>query len=305
VTGLSSRASAYYSAQVHRFLDWDPQQVLGALAAAHTHDLDVELRQAWEEEIDILRGALNGFAGTVFLEFDVPRLGSRVDAVLISGPAIFAIEFKCGERQFRLHDYNQAWDYALDLKNFHAASHNAPIFPILVGTQAEAADDAWQPAYPDGVRPPYRCGARHLRRALEDGLRQSNGPRLDGKAWGSAPYQPTPTMIEAARALYARHSVEAISRHDSGARNLRLTSVGIEEIIEHARSNREKAIVFVTGVPGAGKTLVGLNVATRRQTFGEHGQCISLETGHWSRSSRRPSPATNWPVSATLNEKAW
>jgi len=269
VTGLSSRASAYYSAPVHRFLDWDPQQVLGALAASHTHDLDVEQRQAWEEEIDILRGALSGFAGMVFLEFDVPRLGSRVDAVLISGPAIFPIEFKCGERQFRLHDYNQAWDYALDLKNFHAASHNAPIFPILVATQAEAADDAWQPAYPDGVRPPYRCGARHFRRVLEDGLAQSNGPRLDAEAWGSAPYQPTPTIIEAARALYARHSVDAIARHDAGARNLRLTSVGIEEIIERARANHEKAIVFVTGVPGAGKTLVGLNVATRRQTFGE------------------------------------
>jgi hypothetical protein len=97
----------------------------------------------------------------------------------------------------------------------------------------------------------------------------SNGPRLDGEAWGSAPYQPTPTIIEAARALYARHSVDAISRHDAGARNLRVTSVGVEEIIERTRGNREKAIVFVTGVPGAGKTLVGLNVATRRQTFGE------------------------------------
>src|SRR4029450_9710255 len=104
---------------------------------------------------------------------------------------------------------------------------------------------------------------RHLKRSIEEGLGQSNGPRLDGEAWGSAAYQPTPTIIEAARALYARHSVEAISRHDAGARNLRLTSVGIEAIIERARSNREKAIVFVTGVPGAGKTLVGLNVATR------------------------------------------
>jgi Schlafen group 3, DNA/RNA helicase domain len=269
VTGLSSRPSAHYSASVDRFLHSASHQVLGALAAAHTHDLDVEQRQAWEDEIEILHSALAGLAGTIFLEFDVPRLGSRIDAVLISGSAIFAIEFKCGERQFRLHDYNQAWDYGLDLKNFHAASHDAPVFPILVATQAEGADDAWQPAYPDGVRPPYRCGARQLRRSIEEGLAQSNGPRLDGEAWGSAPYQPTPTIIEAARALYARHSVDAISRHDAGARNLRLTSVGIEEIIESARRNREKAIVFVTGVPGAGKTLVGLNVATRRQTFGE------------------------------------
>ena len=269
MTAPSPRTSAYYSAPVVRFLDSDPHKVLGVLAAAHPHDLDVEQRQAWEEEIDILRDALSGLAGTIFLEFDVPRLGSRIDAVLVSGSAIFAIEFKCGERRFHLSDYNQAWDYALDLKNFHAASHDAPVFPILVATQAEAADDAWQPAYPDGVRPPCRCGASHLRRSIEDGLAQSTGPRLDAEAWGSAPYHPTPTIIEAARALYARHSVDAISRHDAGARNLRLTSVGIEEIIERARGNQEKAIVFVTGVPGAGKTLVGLNVATRRQTFGE------------------------------------
>src|SRR5262249_22192118 len=101
----------------------------------------------------------------LFLEFDVPRLGSRIDAVLISGPAVFPIEFKCGESHHRLADYNQAWDYALDLKNFHAGSHDASIFPVLVATQAQAADDAWQLAYADGVRPPYRCNARYLRRA--------------------------------------------------------------------------------------------------------------------------------------------
>ena len=252
-----------------QFLAADPHQVLGALTAAHTHDIEVDQRQAWEEQIEILGAALRVLAGTVYLEFDVPRLGSRIDAVLVSGPAIFPIEFKCGERQFRMADYNQAWDYALDLKNFHAASHDAPIFPILVATQSEIEDEAWQAAYPDGVRPPFRCGAHHLRAAIQGGLARSSGPPIDAEAWGAAPYQPTPTIIEAARALYARHSVEAISRHDAGAKNLHLTSVGVEEIIERSRANREKAIVFVTGVPGAGKTLVGLNVATRRRTLGE------------------------------------
>jgi DUF2075 family protein len=269
MTGSSVRVSAYYSAPVDRFLTTEPHHILGALASAHSHDLDVEQRQAWEEELLILKEALTALTGTLFLEFDVPRLGSRIDAVLISGPAVFPIEFKCGESHHRLADYNQAWDYALDLKNFHAGSHETPIFPILVATQAQVADDAWQPPYSDGVRPPYRCNARYLRRALLEGVAQSSGREIDANAWGSSPYQPTPTIIEAARALYARHSVEAISRHDAGARNLRLTSVAVEEIIERARGNSEKAIVFVTGVPGAGKTLVGLNVATRRRTFGE------------------------------------
>jgi len=247
----------------------DPQFVLGALAAAHTFDLEVDQRHAWKEEIEILRSTLMDLDGTLYLEFDVPRLGTRIDAVLVCGPAVFPIEFKCGERQFRLVDYNQAWDYALDLKNFHAGSHETPIFPILVATEADRPDDTWQAAHADGVRPPYRCGARHLRSAIQEGLAKSSGPPIDGEAWGAAPYQPTPTIIEAARALYARHTVEAISRSDAGAKNLRVTSVGVEEIIERSRTSREKSIVFVTGVPGAGKTLVGLNVATRRRTLGE------------------------------------
>ncbi len=266
---MSSPASAYYSAPIDLFVGAQPYDVLGALTAAHTHDLEVDQRLAWEEEIAILRSALTALAGTLYLEFDIPRLGNRVDAVVVSGAAVFPIEFKCGEHQFRLADYNQAWDYALDLKNFHAASHEAPVFPILVATEADVADAGWQAAYPDGVRPPYRCGAQHLRGAIQDGLAISSGPTLDGHAWGSAPYQPTPTIIEAARALYARHSVEAISRSDAGAKNLRVTSLAVDDIIERSRVNGEKSIVLLTGVPGAGKTLVGLNVATRRRTLGE------------------------------------
>lgn len=269
--GRESRpsASAYYSASVAEFLATNRREILGVLAAGHPHQLDVEQREAWEQEIEVLKRALDGLTGTLYLEFDVPRLGSRIDAVLVSGSVIFPIEFKCGERHFRLADYNQAWDYALDLKNFHAASHNAPILPTLVATESEIADQDWPPAHPDGVRPPYRCGARQLRGAIQLGLTKSSGPTIDGEAWGAAPYHPTPTIIEAARALYARHSVEAISRSDAGARNLRVTSVGVEEIIERSRATREKSVVFVTGVPGAGKTLVGLNVATRRRTLGE------------------------------------
>lgn len=213
--------------------------------------------------------SLNGLEGTVYFEFDVPRLGSRIDAVVISGSAIFPIEFKCGERKYHIADYNQAWDYALDLKNFHLGSHDAPLLPLLVATAATLSDDAWPESHTDGVRPPRRCKPADLRRVLQEGVALHDGSPLDGEAWGFAPYQPTPTIIEAARALYSRHSVEAISRSDAGARNLRVTSVAVEEVVDRARTKREKAIVFLTGVPGAGKTLVGLNVATRRRELGE------------------------------------
>jgi hypothetical protein len=268
--GRRRACSAYYWASVAEFLSIRPDAILGQLAAAHTlAPLEVDQTRAWAEEIEILGASLTGFQGTVFLEFDVPRLGSRIDAVLISGPAIFPIEFKCGEQKFSQEAYNQAWDYALDLKNFHLASHAAPILPVLVATAASTTDEQWKPQHADGVRPPRRTKPIDLSRVLQEGLALAKGPDVDGEAWGTAPYHPTPTIIEAARALYSRHSVEAITRNDAGAENLSVTSIAVEEVIERTRARGEKAIVFVTGVPGAGKTLVGLNVATRRRDFGE------------------------------------
>lgn len=177
--------------------------------------------------------ALAGLAGTLLLEFDVPRLGSRIDAVVISGPAIFPLEFKCGERAYHRADVEQAWDYTLDLTNFHQASHHAPILPVLVATDAESSAETWELPHADDVRPPITCNAADLGRVLRRGLTRVIGarPEIDGETWGTAPYHPTPTIIEAARSLYARHSVEAISRHDAGATNLRVTSISVEEII--------------------------------------------------------------------------
>jgi hypothetical protein len=262
--------SAYYGAEVATLLSATPEEVIGRLTLADSHrSLEATQRGAWQEEISILRDSLNGLPGVLFLEFDVPRLGSRIDAALVTGPVVFVIEFKCGERRFTRDAYNQVWDYGLDLKNFHQASHDAPIFPLLVATAAASGDDGWAPAHADGVRPPRRTTPSALRRALDEAVASATGPDLDGFAWGRARYQPTPTIIEAARALYSRHTVEAITRNDAGARNRQVTAATVEEVIEHAEARHEKAIVFVTGVPGAGKTLVGLNVATRRRDSGE------------------------------------
>jgi hypothetical protein len=185
--------------------------------------------------------------------------------LLIAGPAVFVIEFKVGERQFNTHDFNQAWDYALDLKNFHLASHDAPILPVLVATESDDREPKLLEPAEDLVFPPMTCNAKMLSQALRLGQARVNGARLDPFTWARAPYQPTPTIIEAAQALYSHHSVDSIARHDAGARNLGVTSGRVEEIIDLARKAGRKAIVFVTGVPGAGKTLVGLNVATKKR----------------------------------------
>jgi Schlafen group 3, DNA/RNA helicase domain len=260
--------AGWYSAPIAGFLAESVDAVLGALARSSRFSIDISQRTAWLCEIEILRTALKSLDGWLYLEFDVPRLGTRIDAVVLIGSAIIPIEFKVGEREYRRVDIEQAWDYALDLKNFHEASHNADIFPLLVATEADANDAGWPPPHPDGVRPPRKCNAASLADVLEHGSASASGRPIDGRAWGRAQYRPTPTIVQAARALYSRHSVEEISRNDAGATNLRITSHRVEEVIDEANTSKAKAIVFVTGVPGAGKTLVGLDIATRRRGEG-------------------------------------
>lgn len=262
----SSRApNAYYAATVEEFLGDSLDIVVGRLVNATAHGVDAAQAEAWREEAKILQGALAGLDGTLLLEFSVPRIGSRIDAVILVGGAVFVIEFKVGESQVRRGDLDQVWDYALDLKNFHQASHDLPIVPILIATDCGELGQQWAEPAADDVFRPVPGSPDELKRLLHQALERIPPGDTDAQAWMGAPYRPTPTIIEAARALYAHHSVEAIARSDAGARNLAVTSTRVEAIIETARLHREKAIVFVTGVPGAGKTLVGLEIATRKR----------------------------------------
>lgn len=263
------RPSGYYHATISDFLSTPVDGILGSLARAHAPTLEPTQRDAWVREIGILKDSLAGLDGTLYLEFDVPRLGSRIDAVVIVGSVVFPIEFKCGATTFDVADWYQAWDYALDLKNFHLSSHGLPLLPVLVATEAGRSDETWDAPHSDGVHPPRRSSADNLARVLREGIELHAGALVDGLAWGRSPYHPTPTIVEAARTLYAGHAVEEITRSDADATNLSVTSSAVEEIIDRSRTERRKAIVFVTGVPGAGKTLVGLNVATRREGLGD------------------------------------
>ncbi len=269
-------SSAYYEASVADFLGTSPNEILGSLNSHSLGAVEETQRSAWATEIERLKPALAGLAGTILLEFDVPRIGSRIDAVLVSGPVIFPIEFKVGEHRHHRQDIDQVWDYALDLKNFHSGSHASPIVPILVATESPHSDTTLPGPHADGVSPPALCGREGLRRLLDLGLSTRTGPPLDGTAWARSPYRPTPTIIEAAQAMYAGHSVEAIARHEAGVRNLHETSERIERVVDEARATGHKAIIFVTGVPGAGKTLVGLNIATRRRDAAEPTHAVFL-----------------------------
>lgn len=131
---------AYYTAPLAVFLTSTPETVLGALLTNSEMAVEPPQRDAWLQEIAILKTVLQGLDGTLFLEFNIPRMGKRIDAVIVAGAMVFVIEFKVGEKHFTRADLDQVWDYALDLKNFHEASHAVPILPILVATEAAAGD---------------------------------------------------------------------------------------------------------------------------------------------------------------------
>jgi hypothetical protein len=255
---------AWYGASIDEFLRAESDTIVGRLTLAGSHDLQQTQRDAWIQQISILKDALKGLDGTILFEFTVPRLGRRIDTVLLIGTAVIVLEFKVGQKDFDRAAIEQVWDYALDLKNFHEASHTASIVPILVATAAASCSAAVLEADNDQVYRPVCATPDELHRIIGLVLQSIPGVVLDVSGWLQAPYRPTPTIVEAARSLYAQHSVEAIARYDAGAYNLRVTSNRIESLVDEARQLGQKKICFVTGVPGAGKTLVGLNVATRR-----------------------------------------
>ena len=261
----SALSRAWYSSSIEAFLHCDVDAILGQLAQNNAFALLPTQKDAWLAQIEILRSQLPGLEGTVLFEFTIPRMGRRIDVVLLVGPAAFVLEFKVGEKSFDRASIDQVWDYALDLKNFHEASHAIAIVPVLIATGSGTKSAEALHPHEDGVFRPLLVSPDRLRLALDTALGQIVNDSFEQDGWCRASYRPTPTIIEAARSLYAQHSVDAIARFDAGAKNLFVTSRRIEELVDEAMQLGRKRICFVTGVPGAGKTLVGLNVATRRR----------------------------------------
>jgi hypothetical protein len=280
---------AYYDAPVPSFLRDDTERILGVLATNHHHTLEKQQQWAWLQQISILRTALASRPeGRIFLEFYIPRMGKRADAILIKGNIVFVIEFKIGAAEHTSTAFDQVEDYALDLKNFHEGSHAVPIVPVLVSTNAGSQPIPEITFADDLVASPIGTNETDLG-ALIDAISARPFPSLNVDEWMAQSYKPTPTIVQAAEILYRTHSVIEISRSDSGAKNLHETSATVSAVIDRARQNRTKAICFVTGVPGSGKTLAGLNIATHRSVehLDEHAVFLS-GMARWLTSFERP-----------------
>jgi hypothetical protein len=256
---------AYYSASKVQFDQDTDAHILGELARWHSFALEQAQKGVWLAQIAVLRVALRDIPEfTLYLEFAIPRMGKRADAVVLIVDCVFVIEFKVGSENFDRHALEQVEDYALDLKNFHHGSHHLSIVPILVATRADVSGMVQMELAFDLVSQPL-CVTSH---DLGDVLRlisASHRTALDADAWVKSGYRPTPTIVEAARALYSRHDVKEIARSDADALNLGRTQDAISAVIGASRAQHLKSVCFITGVPGAGKTLAGLTIATQRQ----------------------------------------
>ncbi|MBI5676708.1 MAG: DUF2075 domain-containing protein [Nitrospirae bacterium] len=224
--------------------------------------LEQSQRDAWLEEINILQAVLSHYQGSIHFEYSIPRMGKRIDVVILIGPVIFVLEFKIGEKEFTSYSIDQVWDYALDLKNFHESSHEQFIAPIIIATKTEnVVPFVIATPQSDKLLLPIKCNVDLLSQVIANVLLFADGANINPTQWERGRYCPTPTIIEAAMALYNGHSVGDISRSDASAVNLSQTSNAIAQIICFSKEKSHKSICFVTGVPGAGKTLVGLNIA--------------------------------------------
>jgi hypothetical protein len=272
---MSNRA--YYSASAQDFLQTSSDEVIGKITSEHAQDLVHLQTNAWGSQIEILKRTLQTLqTGYVFFEMLIPRMGKRADVVYIANGIVFVLEFKVGETEYKTHDLRQAEGYAMDLSCFHETSHDQLIFPILVATNApdEVLDYTKQTT---GVFPPIKANADNLTKILSQILGAYESTiAINPTIWINGRYKPTPTIIEAAQALYANHNVNDIARSDADAVNLAETVGRINEIIHQSRIQKQKSICFVTGVPGAGKTLVGLNIATIHNNVKDEEHAVFL-----------------------------
>ena len=254
----------FYNASIPCFLRTNAEKVWADLSLNSRLDDNVLQKDSWAHEIATLQSSLDGLDGEIFFEYSIPRLGKRADVILLIKDVVIVLEYKVGEKSYERPDLEQVWDYALDLKYFHQKSHELWIVPILVATAASERSHVFQPSkYDDKVLEPV-CSNDSTLRPIIDQVLELLAKSENPKGWGMSPYNPTPTIVQAATTLYRRKNLENksiadITNHTSEDRTEKATEA-VLRIVEESKRKGQKSICFITGVPGAGKTLVGLDI---------------------------------------------
>lgn len=269
----------YYSDTIKDFLKRTTNEIVGALCLASQHDINDETTQSWVSEIETLRTSLSKYAnrGSLYLEYNIPRMGRRADVIVIIDDIVFVLEYKTAEQKFSHEAIVQVWDYALDLKNFQEGSLDRIIIPILVAPCEKNKNCCFNlKHFEDNVYEPLMTNANRLEECIDyvlKGIPHTAEFSADrDNRWAKSGYEPTPTIIEAAVALYEENTVEDITKHGG---DIDKASEELRSIINYCRENKRKGICFITGVPGAGKTLIGLNTAIDQFNRGEKAVYLS------------------------------
>lgn len=259
-----------YNNNIEKFLESDDNLVFGVLCDNYHGEALTTTREAWKTEIFVMKDVLSGLPdkdGDIIFEYDIPRLGKRIDVVLLYKGIVFCLEFKVNQSNILEADIDQVLDYALDLKNFHLYSQDRVIVPILIATNyRNSSTNIQMSVYDDRVVNPLVSGVFGIGMLLQKVINKFSSETQINSNWIISPYAPTPTIIEAAKSLYENHSVESITRHEADKVSTDRTISYILGVIKNSKAAGRKSICFVTGVPGAGKTLVGLDVAIK-QTY--------------------------------------
>lgn len=267
---MNNKNRAYYSNKVSNFLSSDDNQILGKILRKSCFSDNLNQKKSWKEQIKILKNSLKNFHNAfIYFEFTIPRMGKRIDNIIILDGIIYILEFKINSIKFYNNDEEQVIDYALDLRNFHEGSHDKIIIPILISTEAENNyfDDRF--IIKNNISKCLKANKDNLSNVISSINAKYKQKDFDINLWEKSSYKPTPTIIEAAIYLYKNHSVENITHNEAGAKNILLTTHTVKEIIECSKKNNRKSICFITGVPGSGKTLAGLNIASQSMNYQE------------------------------------
>lgn len=267
---------SYYSNDIQSFLNQDNYSIFGEITANDQFSAEDLQKNTWNREIEILKRELSQFLdGYIIFEYTIPRIGNRIDNIVIYKGIIFLLEFKVGEKKYPSYAIEQVTDYAFDLSCFHKESHNRLLVPILISTKAHSVKQEIRISK-DNVLETICCNEYEIAKYITEVSLKFIQNEIIPDDWINSLYMPTPTIIEAAQALYLGHNVEDISRNDASAKNLNQTTKAINKIIDYSKAHNRKSICFITGVPGAGKTLAGLNIAVERQKIAEDEHAVFL-----------------------------
>jgi Schlafen group 3, DNA/RNA helicase domain len=270
---------AYYRAELSEFTAAEPQAVMGQLQIKYAQDGFAQQyltqTRAWADVIPLLQAESQTLIGlvpgarfwTILLEFPLYRLQRRIDIVILT-TSIVVIESKFGEERFVSSDERQVEEYCLDLRDFHEGSRGQTLIPVLWATHAPSQEFQNAPVT-DFVASVSRVGATGLAGLI---AANSNPPKptINAGGWDTSGYHPVPSVIQAATSIFAGHDVRQMAQAD--ASNLGEAATHVVDLIAWGKRTEKKALIFLTGVPGSGKTLAGLQAVHDAIATGEEQQ---------------------------------